>query len=216
MSRTTERIPTRKPLPSQYYPEEDTELTFKLKSRGFTNEQIARALVYEFPDNHGQGRLTSSRVHNARRKVKNILRDPEAWNPYVDAGRIHAAFMCDVIAYDSLSHYERRDLFEQLYEWWKTNKPHPKFPGNGSDWQRDWCRAVDENPNLLSARIAKHQNVKEKRLPQKFVDGRPITDELMRTIALEYRDTDITQRALAKKYGMSHASVGSIVNCYEL
>jgi hypothetical protein len=148
--------------------------------------------------------------------VANILREHEAWNPFMDEERIHTAFMCDVLAYDSLTHYERRELFERLYDLHSKGLPHPKFPSNGTNWLREWCRAVEENPSLLSNRINKRQGADTKRLPKKFADGRPITDEIMRAVVTEYRETGMNQKALAKKFGMSHASLGAIINFYEL
>lgn len=139
-------------LPSTRYDTERIAFARELMNRGFTDEQIVRAIVYEFQP-QGYGRPAT--CYRSMRKFVRNVREDDRWQAYVDYWSIELALRGQQEAYDGLTH-EERFIFTDLL--------HEEYEKRGPDWFYPWARKVGiENPQTVQRSMYKRSVYRRKR-----------------------------------------------------
>lgn len=138
-------------LPPVRYDPERIAFARELMDRAFTDEQIVRAIIYEFQP---QGYARPATCYRSMRKFVRSVREDDRWQAYVDHLSIDLALKGQQGAYEGLTH-EERFIFTDLL--------HEEYEKRGPDWFYPWARKVGIDPQTVQKSMYKRKKRAEAR-----------------------------------------------------
>lgn len=154
------------PQGSKYYEEEEVELICEMLDRGYPVDQITKAVIeymQPFP-----ARNAHHYHEKAERHVLAVQADRWNWCTHRNPLTMQLAFEGNKDAWDSLNHYERRDVVLRLQYHMDNGIPHPKFSDlpilnlNEGSGLTAWCSSVGlEDPQHITNPFGRRMRIRK-------------------------------------------------------
>jgi hypothetical protein len=136
-------------IPQHLLPRERAQEIFDMLDAGLPMDEIyddQRQYMKTLWNGHNS---RPSRDH-AKQRVNTLLLNKWRYCPDLDEIAIERAFDGDREVWIALTHYERQEVIDRLYELWHACKRHRKWPDDECSGIGPWARSVGESPRRIT------------------------------------------------------------------